>query len=640
MPAAARAGNWCEVEDVSGITEHWWLPTGYSFRSVLGRGSFGVVIEVVNEEGTLMAAKRIQLLAPPARAGRSHVLNSAAVQLLRRTLREIACLRRLQQINDPHIVRLIDTWTDLAVAEEVLGGRKRIPAVYMLFERLYSHSFLHGPLPARREAAPALPDVARILAQAVAGVRALHANRLLHRDLKPQNVLFTADGCVRLIDFGMVCAMPPAVAAPPPAVAPSARTAAHAPATAAPDEDAAATAEAGATALADAEAEAETEAEAVAAAAPPPPPPRRYSSDAVTRQYRAPELLIREMLEAEGGGAAARGGTRAGGADSDAGGGADARGGVHADADARAARAAAALDAATTGPHVDLWCVGCLLGEMLVRHQVHAARTARREGDLAADYDGVSAAAGGGGDSAASDGAGGGAGGGADIDEAAGGGDAIARGIVPHVDASHTEGVPLELFPLGAHATDGGAADGGAAPTQLRAAGGSTCSLDAALGSSDGDSEDDDDDRGDIFDVVDGGGSGAGARAAEVLDRCPSAQLRGVLRVTGVPEAALEQWRSWAEGAAATGGDQAEVTEVSAAAQEQRKRERERREGEEREREGLRACLRHLVSQKRIVRSNLDFVDAFFAPATATTATTAPPAAAPDASTGKQTHRP
>ena len=93
-------------------------------------------------------------------------------------------------------------------------------------------------------------------------------------------------------------------------------------------------------------------------------------------------------------------------------------------------------------------------------------------------------------------------------------------------------------------------------------------------------------------------------------------------------------------GVAATGGDEAEV---SAAAQEQRKRERDRPEGEEREREGLRACLRHLVSQKRIVRSNLDFVGAFFAAATeapATAATTAPPTAAPDASTGKQTHRP
>lgn len=84
-------------------------------------------------------------------------------------------------------------------------------------------------------------------------------------------------------------------------------------------------------------------------------------------------------------------------------------------------------------------------------------------------------------------------------------------------------------------------------------------------------------------------------------------------------------------GVAATGGDEAEV---SAAAQEQRKRERDRPEGEEREREGLRACLRHLVSQKRIVRSNLDFVGAFFAAATEApaTATTAQPAAAPDAS--------
>ncbi|CAG0922815.1 unnamed protein product [Notodromas monacha] len=42
-----------------------------------------------------------------------------------------------------------------------------------------------------------------LMFQIVCGVDFLHCNRILHRDLKPQNILVTTDGVVKIADFGM-----------------------------------------------------------------------------------------------------------------------------------------------------------------------------------------------------------------------------------------------------------------------------------------------------------------------------------------------------------------------------------------------------------------------------------------------------
>ena len=73
-------------------------------------------------------------------------LASWAVIALRRTLREVAVLRRLQELDHPHIVRLHGAWTDCAPNKSrrlVAGGagkaRRPIPALYLLFEALHPH---------------------------------------------------------------------------------------------------------------------------------------------------------------------------------------------------------------------------------------------------------------------------------------------------------------------------------------------------------------------------------------------------------------------------------------------------------------------------------------------------------------------
>ena len=88
---------------------------------------------------------------------------------------------------DPNIVRLFD------YGEE--GGRP-----YMVFEYLPGGS-LEDRLAAG--ARPSDPEVQRIAADIAAGLAHAHDRGVVHRDLKPGNVLFDAEGRAKIADFGI-----------------------------------------------------------------------------------------------------------------------------------------------------------------------------------------------------------------------------------------------------------------------------------------------------------------------------------------------------------------------------------------------------------------------------------------------------
>jgi serine/threonine protein kinase len=136
----------------------------------LGRGGFGVVFEARDVElGRTVAFKAVR----PSARGRDP-------DTLRREARAVAALQH------PAIVTLHD------------AGRSE-EGDWLIFELLRGETLgerlARGPLPPREAVRVGLA-VARALVHA-------HAAGVLHRDLKPSNVFLTADGGVKVLDFGL-----------------------------------------------------------------------------------------------------------------------------------------------------------------------------------------------------------------------------------------------------------------------------------------------------------------------------------------------------------------------------------------------------------------------------------------------------
>jgi serine/threonine-protein kinase len=104
--------------------------------------------------------------------------------LRRRFVREARLSARLAH---PNVVRVFDVGED--------EGRPFIAMEYVDGETLAELVARRGPLP------PA--EAASLGVQAGAGLAAAHAADLVHRDVKPQNLLLGGDGTLKLGDFGI-----------------------------------------------------------------------------------------------------------------------------------------------------------------------------------------------------------------------------------------------------------------------------------------------------------------------------------------------------------------------------------------------------------------------------------------------------
>jgi tRNA A-37 threonylcarbamoyl transferase component Bud32 len=104
--------------------------------------------------------------------------------LRRRFVREARLAARLAH---PHVVRVFDVGED--------DGRPFIAMEYVEGETLADLVARRGPLPAA--------EAARLGMHMCAGLAAAHAAGLVHRDVKPQNLLLGTDGALKLGDFGI-----------------------------------------------------------------------------------------------------------------------------------------------------------------------------------------------------------------------------------------------------------------------------------------------------------------------------------------------------------------------------------------------------------------------------------------------------
>ena len=122
----------------------------------------------------------------------------AAIKVLRRGMDSAAVLARfalerqaLAQLTHPHIARLLD------------AGRTDDGMPYFVMERVQGE-----PLDQACEGRP-LEERLRLFLQLADAVAHAHRRGLVHRDLKPGNVLAGQDGQVKLLDFGIAKALDP-----------------------------------------------------------------------------------------------------------------------------------------------------------------------------------------------------------------------------------------------------------------------------------------------------------------------------------------------------------------------------------------------------------------------------------------------
>lgn len=142
----------------------------------VGEGTYGVVYKAEDTQcnNRLVALKKIRLEAE------DEGVPSTAV-------REISLLKEMRDSNVVALYNIVHS-----------TGQK----LYLVFE------YLDMDLRKYMESIPRDQDlgadiVRKFMAQLVKGTRYCHAHRILHRDLKPQNLLIDKEGNLKLADFGL-----------------------------------------------------------------------------------------------------------------------------------------------------------------------------------------------------------------------------------------------------------------------------------------------------------------------------------------------------------------------------------------------------------------------------------------------------
>ncbi|NXF75166.1 STK36 kinase, partial [Sclerurus mexicanus] len=147
----------------------------YHVLEMIGEGSFGRVYK-----GRRKHSAQVVALKFIPKVGRSE-------KELKNLQREIEIMRGLHH---PNIIQMLDSFEtdkEVVVVTDYAEGE--------LFQILEDD----GNLPE--------DQVQMIAAQLVSALYYLHSHRILHRDMKPQNILLGKDGVVKLCDFGFARAM-------------------------------------------------------------------------------------------------------------------------------------------------------------------------------------------------------------------------------------------------------------------------------------------------------------------------------------------------------------------------------------------------------------------------------------------------
>jgi tRNA A-37 threonylcarbamoyl transferase component Bud32/tetratricopeptide (TPR) repeat protein len=144
----------------------------YELTEILGRGGMGSVYSAERADGEIAQRVAVKLLRPG--------MDDSLVRQ-----RFLAERQILAALSHPNIARLID------------AGHREDGQPYLVME------YVEGETIDVYTAESSIRQKIKLVLKVCAAVAYLHRNLVVHRDLKPQNILVTKDGEPKLLDFGI-----------------------------------------------------------------------------------------------------------------------------------------------------------------------------------------------------------------------------------------------------------------------------------------------------------------------------------------------------------------------------------------------------------------------------------------------------
>nr|QOY46758.1 cyclin-dependent kinase 6 [Ambystoma maculatum] len=154
----------------------------YECVAEIGQGAYGKVFKArdLKNGGRFVALKQVRV-----QTGEEGMPLS--------TIREVAVLRHLETFEHPNVVRLFDVCT--------VSRTDRETKLTLVFEHVDQD--LATYLDKVPEPGVPTETIKDMMFQLLQGLDFLHSHRVVHRDLKPQNILVTSSGQIKLADFGL-----------------------------------------------------------------------------------------------------------------------------------------------------------------------------------------------------------------------------------------------------------------------------------------------------------------------------------------------------------------------------------------------------------------------------------------------------
>jgi hypothetical protein len=107
--------------------------------------------------------------------------------------------RAVAQLNHPHVVGVIDAG-EAPPPEDQTGFGEPVPMPYIVFEYVEGETLKER---IRRLGRLPIPEAVAYAIEIARALQAAHDRRIVHRDVKPQNVLIDDEGTAKVTDFGI-----------------------------------------------------------------------------------------------------------------------------------------------------------------------------------------------------------------------------------------------------------------------------------------------------------------------------------------------------------------------------------------------------------------------------------------------------